>query len=128
MGRKIALRENFNGPGLRRLAKASKDAGQSRRLLAVAEIYDGGKRTDAARIGDVRLQVVRDWVIRFNARGPDGLIGGKATGQPVKLNNEQRTALAWVVEEGPIVAVHGVVRWRLKDPCPMDMGRIRHLA
>jgi transposase len=115
MGRKIALRENFNGPGLRRLAKASKDAGQSRRLLAVAEIYDGGKRTDAARIGDVRLQVVRDWVIRFNARGPDGLIGGKATGQPVKLNNEQRTALAWVVEEGPIVAVHGVVRWRLKD-------------
>jgi transposase len=115
MGRKIALREDFNGPGLRRLAKASKDAGQSRRLLAVAEIYDGGKRTDAARTGDVGLQVVRDWVIRFNARGPDGLIDGKATGQPVKLNNEQRAALARIVEEGPIVAVHGVVRWRLKD-------------
>ena len=51
MGRKIALREDFSGPALRRLAKASKDAGQSRRLLALAEIYDGGKRTDAARIG-----------------------------------------------------------------------------
>ena len=47
MGRKIALREDFDGPGLRRLAKASKDAGQNRRLLALAEIYDGAKRTQA---------------------------------------------------------------------------------
>ena len=90
MGRKIALREDFDGPGLRRLAKASKDAGQSRRLLALAEIYDGAKRTDAARIGDVGLQVVRDWVLRFNAKGPAGLIDGKATGKPRKLNNAQR--------------------------------------
>ena len=69
MGRKIALREDFDGPGLRRLAKASKDAGQSRRLLALAEIYDGAKRTDAARLGDVGLQVVRDWVLRSMPRG-----------------------------------------------------------
>ncbi len=58
----IALRDDFEGAGLRRLAKASKDAGQSRRLLALAEIYDGGRRTDAARIGDVGLQIIRDWV------------------------------------------------------------------
>ena len=115
MGRAVALREDFNGPTLRRLAKVSKDAGQSRRLLALAEIYDGGKRTDAARIGDVGLQVIRDWVLRFNARGPDGLIDGKATGQPAKLNNEQRQALAQIVEDGPIPAIHGVVRWRRKD-------------
>ena len=50
MGRAVALREDFDGPALRRLAKASKDAGQSRRLLALAEIYDGGRRTEAARI------------------------------------------------------------------------------
>ena len=80
MGRKIALREDFDGPDLRRLAMASKDAGQCRRLLALAEIYDGAKRTDAARLGDVGLQVVRDWVLRFNAKGPAGLIDGKATG------------------------------------------------
>ena len=41
MGRAVALREDFDGPALRRLAKASKDAGQSRQLLALAEIYDG---------------------------------------------------------------------------------------
>ena len=115
MGRKIALREDYEGPDLRRLAKTSKDAGQSRRLLALAEIYDDAKRTDAARIGDVGLQIIRDWVLRFNANGPDGLIDGKATGKPPKLNDRQRQALARIVESGPIPAVHGVVRWRRKD-------------
>jgi hypothetical protein len=60
MVRALALRDDFHGSDLRRLARLSKDAGQSRRLLALAEIYDGGKRKDAARIGDVGLQVVRD--------------------------------------------------------------------
>ena len=71
----------------------SKDAGQSRRLAVLAEIYDDAKRTDAARLGDVGLQVVGDWVLRFNAKGPAGLIDGKATGRPCKLNNAQRRAL-----------------------------------
>ena len=115
MGAAIALREDFDGPGLRRLAKASKDAGQSRRLLALAEIYDGGARSDAARIGGVGLQVIRDWVLRFNAEGPGGLIDRKAPGNPPKLNDGQRRALARIVESGPIPAIHGVVRWRLKD-------------
>ena len=71
--------------------------------------------SDAARIGAVGLQVIRDWVLRFNARGPSGLIDGKATGKPPKLNDAQRQALARIVESGPIPAVHGVVRWRRKD-------------
>ena len=115
MGAAIALREEFDGPGLRRLAKATKDAGQSRRFLALAEIYDGGRRTDAARIGGVGLQVIRDWVLRFNAEGPDGLIDRKAPGKSPKLNDRQRQALAAIVDEGPIPAIHGVVRWRLTD-------------
>ncbi len=115
MGRAIGLREDFDGAALRRLAKGSKDAGQSRRLLALAEIYDGGRRRDAARTGDVGLQVIRDWVMRFNTNGPDGLIDGKATGKPSKLNDAQRQALARIVESGPIPAIHGVVRWRRKD-------------
>ena len=115
MGAAIALREDLDSSGLRRLGKATKDAAQSRRLLALAEIYDGGARSDAARIGGVGLQVIRDWVLRFNADGPNGLIDRKAPGQPPKLNNEQRQALARVVENGPIPAIHGAVRWRLKD-------------
>ncbi len=111
----IALREDFDGAVLRRLARATKDAAQARRLLALAEVYDGSSRTDAARIGGVTLQIVRDWVLRFNARGPDGLINGKAPGNSSKLDDGQRQALARIVESGPIPAIHGVVRWRRKD-------------
>lgn len=115
MGAAIKLREDYDGPGLRALAKKTKDAAQSRRLLALAEIYDGGSRSDAARIGGTQLQVVRDWVLRFNDRGPDGLIDGKAKGQTPKLNAEHLRALEEIVEQGPIPAIHGVVRWRVKD-------------
>ena len=81
-------------PSLRRLAKATKDATQARRLLALAEIYDGGSRTDAARIGVLTLQIGPDWVLRFNKHGPEGLINGKAPGNRPKLTEEQRQALA----------------------------------
>src|SRR5680860_394756 len=80
MGEAIALRVDFDGATLRCLARKTKNANQSRRLLALAEIYDGTSRSAAARIGGVGLQIVRDWVVRFNARGPDGLIDGKARG------------------------------------------------
>ncbi len=115
MGRAVALRGDFDGLALRRLAKASKDAGQSRRLLALGVIYDGGKRTDAARIGDVGLQVIRDWVLRFNAEGPDGLIDKKPPGARTLLVDAHRKALVEIVESGPMPAVHSVVRWRLVD-------------
>jgi len=115
MAAAIGLRTDFDGAVLRGLAKATKDAAQGRRLLALAEIYDGGSRSDAARIGGVGLQTVRDWVLRFNARGPARLIDGKAPGNVPKLNEAQRQALAGIVERGPILAIHGVVRWRLAD-------------
>jgi transposase len=85
----------------------------------LAVIYDGGIRSDAAALGGVGLQTIRDWVLRFNAEGPQGLIEGlierKPPGASAKLNDEQRRALSAIVESGPIPAVHGVVRWRLVD-------------
>jgi transposase len=89
------------------LARASSSANQTRRLLALAEIYDGGSRTAAARIGGVGLQIVRDWVLRFNARGPAGLLDGKAPGPRSRLNDDQRRALVEAVERGPIPASMG---------------------
>ena len=115
MAAAIGFRDDFDAARLRALAKASRDPDQLRRLMSLAEIYDGGSRGDAARIWGVGLQTVRDWVIRFNARGPQGLIDPKGSGRPPKLNQTQRQALAQVVESGPIPAVHGVVRWRLAD-------------
>ena len=115
MAAAIGLRNDFGSLDLRARARTTRDASQARRLLALAEVYDGGARTDAARIGGVGLQTVRDWVLRFNSRGPDGLIDGKAPGNPAKLDDDQRKALAQIVESGPIPAIHGVVRWRLCD-------------
>jgi transposase len=115
MGSAIGLRDDFDSTALRRLARASKSANQARRLLALAEIYEGGSRSAAARIGGVGLQIVRDWVVRFNARGADGLLDGKAPGNRSRLNDAQRQALVEAVERGPIPAIDGVVRWRLID-------------
>src|SRR3712207_6464495 len=74
------------------------DAAQARRLPALAAIYDGASRTDAAKIGGVTLQIVRDWVLRFNAQGPDGLIDRKAPGRPRRLDDAHRAALATAIE------------------------------
>ena len=111
----VLLRRDFDAARLRGLAKKTKDGPQARRLLALAAIYDGATRTEAAKIGGVGLQIIRDWVLRFNARGPDGLLNGKAPGQPSKLNDAQRQMIARMIESGPIPAIHGVVRWRLID-------------
>lgn len=115
MGPAIGFRDDFDGPALRRLARGSKSANQARRLLALAEIYEGGSRTGAARIRGVGLQILRDRVVRFNTRGPVGVLGGKALGPRSRLNDAQGRALVEVVERGPIPAIHGVVRWRLID-------------
>ena len=115
MSAPIPLRQDFDASQLRGLARRSKDGPQARRLLALAAIYDGATRTEAAKIGGVGLQIIRDWVLRFNARGPDALVNGKSPGQPSKLNDLQRQAIADMIERGPIPAVHGVVRWRLID-------------
>ena len=111
----IPLRVDFDAVQLRGLARKTKDGPRARRLLALAAIYDGATRTEAAKIGGVGLQIIRDWVIWFNADGPDGLRNGKSPGQPSKLNDVQRQAIVRMIESGPIPAVHGVVRWRLID-------------
>jgi transposase len=115
MAAAIRLRGDYEARQLRELAKRSHDADQTRRLLTLAMIYDGGSRTEAAEVGGVGLQTIRDWVLAFNAEGPAGLIDGKAPGAKPRLNAEQRQALMRIVECGPIPAVHGVVRWRLID-------------
>ena len=111
----VPLRTDFDADAVRALARGTKDGPQARRLLTLAAVYDGASRTEAARIGGVGLQIVRDWVVKFNERGPDGLINGKAPGQPSRLDDGHRAALKAQLEAGPILAVHGVVRWRLID-------------
>jgi transposase len=86
----IPLRGDFNAAQLRRLAKKTKDGPQARRLLALAVIYDGGTRSEAAELGGVGLQIVRDWVLRFNARGPDGLLARCAQNAAYEISAKGR--------------------------------------
>jgi len=115
MASAVALRSDWTAARMRALARSSRDANQVRRLLALATIYEGGTRSDAAQLGGVGLQTVRDWVLRFNAAGPDGLIDVVPPGGVPLLDDAQRQALAQIVESGPTPASHGVVRWRLID-------------
>ncbi|WFU08095.1 IS630 family transposase (plasmid) [Rhizobium sp. CB3090] len=115
MGTALKIREDYTADELRRLARQSRDADWSRRLLALSVIYEGGSRSQAASIGGVGLQIIRDWVERFNLHGPDGLKTGKATGREPLLDDKQRKALAEAVEKGPVPYLDGVVRWRLVD-------------
>ena len=111
----IKLRCDFSSKQLRAFAKGSRDANQVRRLLAIAAVLDGASRLHAAKIGGMDRQTLRDWVHRFNAEGPDGLIDRTSSGAPPKLNKAHKQALAAYVERGPIPSAHGVVRWRACD-------------
>ena len=115
MGRAIAVRTDYTVGEVRGFARRAKDAAQARRLLAIAAVLEGASREDAARIGGMDRQTLRDWVIRFNALGSHGLINIPSPGVPPKLDGEHRAFLARLVEEGPIPAIHGVVRWRACD-------------
>jgi len=115
MGQDLAVRSDFTAGDVRGFARWAKDAAQTRRLLTIAAVLDGASREDAAKIGGMDRQTLRDWVIRFNEQGPDGLINIPSPGVPPKLGKKHRAFLARLVEEGPIPAVHGVVRWRACD-------------
>ena len=115
MATAVTLRTDFSAFELRRLAATTKHANQSRRLLSLAAVLDGMNRTDAARTGGMDRQTLRDWVHRFNDRGPDGLLDKWSKGSPPRLSADQQAELAQLVETGPDRAVHGVVRWRRID-------------
>jgi len=115
MGAAVGVREDFGAAELRRLAAKAKDGAQARRLLALAAVGDGMNRTEAARIGGMDRQTLRDWVHRFNQHGPDGLLDVKPPGRRPKLSDEQKEALKQLVEAGPDPEKDGVVRWRCVD-------------
>jgi len=120
----IPLRGDFDATSVGIAARGAKNAGQARRLLALAAIYDGSSRTEAATIGGVTLQIVRDWVLKFNAQGPTGLIDRKPPGQPARLNAERRAALASMIESGPIPGGSWGGAVAADRPVPMALGHI----
>jgi transposase len=108
-------RRELSPEELRQEARRTKDSDQARRLLAVALVLEGATRTEAARITGMERQTLRDWVMRYNDEGVEGLCDRPRSGRPSQLTPAQLSELAQLVEDGPDVDVHGVVRWRCVD-------------
>src|SRR5258706_13110479 len=115
MGTAIAMRRDYSSRELRRLTTRVKEAAQARRLLAIAAVLDGSSREEAAKIGGMDRQTLRDWVIRFNEQGPEGLVNKSSPGAPGKLTEEHKAFLVRLLEEGPIPPLDGFVRGRACD-------------
>ena len=115
MGAAVGVHGDFGADDLRRLAVLAKDADQARRLLALAAVRAGMTRAEAAQVGGMDRQTLRDWVHRFNERGVDGLINVKPPGRRPRLSAAQLEDLRQLVEAGPDPHTHGVVRWRCAD-------------
>ena len=111
----VQLRDDYDAVQLRELARRSRDPRQLRRLLALAAVYDGMSRAEAARVGGMDRQTLRDWAHRFNEAGPEGLSDRPRSGRPRQLTDTQMEELAAIVETGPDPAADGVVRWRRVD-------------
>ena len=111
----VKLREDYSAEALRSLAKRSKDSNRSRRLLSLAATRDGKDRGEAAKIGGMDRQTLRDWVHRFNAEGPDGLFDHWTQGPTPRLSPDQLAEFARIVDKGPNPKTDGVVRWRRVD-------------
>jgi transposase len=111
----VRLREDYSAEELRALARRSRNVSQSRRRLSLAAVRDGMDRAAAAKIGGMDRQTRRDWVHRFNASGPKGLLDNWTDGPKPRLSAEQLAQFAQIVEAGQDREKDGVVRWRRID-------------
>ena len=115
MSAAISVRDDYQAQELRVLAGRVKDANQARRLLAIAAVLDGMDREEAACIGGMDRQTLRDWAHRYNADGVTGLSSRCSPGRPGALNEAQMAELRSMVLEGPDLERNKVVRWRCAD-------------
>ena len=110
----VRLREDYSAAALRTLARRSKTVNQSRllcRWLRSGTVWTGARR----KIGGMDRQTLRDWVHRFNAAGPGGLVDNWTAGPKPRWSEEQRAQFAQIVAAGPDREKDGVVRWRRLD-------------
>jgi len=117
MGKCVDILGDYDAAWFRDQARRSKDAKQARRLLSLAAIRDGKSRREAAEIGGMDRQTLRDWVHRFNAQGVDGLLDRKAPGARFLLSPEQGDKIIDLLSRDPVPEEDGTVRWRLVDLC-----------
>src|ERR1700733_542666 len=115
--RAVPLKQGMSAEEFRAAAKGSKDAGQARRLLALAAIRDGMSREAAARAGGMDRPTLRGWVHALNKNGVGGLVNASSPGRPSKLSVAQKAEIKALVEQGPDFQKDGVVNWGRRQFC-----------
>jgi transposase len=110
----LTIRTDLSSEELRRLARGEADGRVCRRLLAIAMALDGVSRGEAARQAGMDRQALRDWVVRYNAEGVEGLRDRARTGRPPLLAGALEAELAGLIAAGPDVEQDGVVEYRVR--------------
>jgi transposase len=121
--RALSIRQDMNSNELRRQVRTEGDARVARRLLAIAMALDGASREEAARCAGMDRQTLRDWVLRYNAEGVEGLRDRPHTGRPPLLAPELEKELAQLIAAGPDVDRDGVVEYRVRHIREICKGR-----
>src|SRR5215203_3405774 len=127
MAAPIQLRSDVTAADLRLDARHTRDASQARRLLALAEIYDGGRRSEAARIGGVTLQIVRDWVVQFNATRTGRPHRPQSAGPCIEAERGSAARALSIGGERPDPSRARGSAMAVEGPCPVDLGGVGHL-
>ena len=124
MGARLAIRQDIPAEELRRLARQESDGRVACRLLGVANALDGMSREQAARQAGMDRQTLRDWVIRFNAEGVEGLRDRPKSGRRPWLDEGQLATFKALVLRGADPERDGVSTWRAKDLCRLVEPRL----
>ena len=111
----LTIRRDRTPSVLRKLAKAEANARVARRLLAIANALSGMSRKEAAEAAGMDRQSLRDWVIRYNAHGPDGLYDCWGDGRPPRLEPHEQAELMRIVLQGPDPEADGLSAFTRED-------------
>jgi len=96
----LEIRKDRTPTVLRKLARAATDRRVARRILAIANALDGMSRKAAAEAAGMDRQTLRDWVLRYNAHGIDGLTDRWGDGRPPTFDAQEQAELMRIVLAG----------------------------
>ncbi len=125
----LEIRKDRTPAVLRKLAKAETDGRVARRILAIANALDGMSRENAARSAGMDRQTLRDWVLRYNGHGIDGLADRWNGGRPAMFDAEEQAELMRIVLAGPDSEASGISAYTLEDLaniCEQRFGKRMH--
>jgi transposase len=103
----------------------------ARRLLAIANALEGMDRKAAAEAAGMDRQTLRDWVVRYNEHGIDGLLDRWRGGRPPRLEPDELAELYAIVMAGPDPEVDGICAFTREDlvrTCEKRFGKTMHCA